>query len=97
MFEEPPANAAAPQEDRFLGVRDLYWRFDVEKGKRVCDHWWGLALIEMLTDPVLRHWVPAWVIEQYERANLFLQGCVDCFAGTGAYDGEQGLAERNEA
>ena len=32
---------------------------------------WALAFMEMLTDPMLRQWVPAWVVEQYERANPF--------------------------
>eukprot|EP00959_Pyramimonas_sp_CCMP1952_P361879 7578710-Pyramimonas_sp.AAC.1 len=27
--------------------------------------------MEMLTDPMLRQWVPAWVVEQCERANPF--------------------------
>ena len=49
--------------DRFLGVRDLYLA--------VSDDDWGLALMEMLTDPVLVGWVPSWVVEQYERANPY--------------------------
>ena len=28
-------------------------------------------MMEMITDPMLRQWVPAWVVEQYERANPF--------------------------
>ena len=80
-FEEPPANAAAPGEDRFLGVRNLYWLFDVEKGRRGCDDCWGLALMEMLTDPMLRQWVPAWVIEQYERANPFYKEVLTALQG----------------
>eukprot|EP00959_Pyramimonas_sp_CCMP1952_P422126 8843007-Pyramimonas_sp.AAC.1 len=27
--------------------------------------------MEMLTDPMLRQWVPAWVVEQCERANPY--------------------------
>ena len=27
--------------------------------------------MEMLTDPMLRQWVPEWLVEQYERANPF--------------------------
>ena len=34
---------------------------------------WGLALMEMLTDPMLKQWVPAWVEEQYTRANPFFR------------------------
>ena len=80
-FEEPPANAACPGEDRFLGVRDLYWRFDVEQGKPGCDECWGLALMEMLTDPMLRQWVPAWAVEQYERANPFYKEVLTALQG----------------
>ena len=29
--------------------------------------------MEMLTDPMLKQWVPAWVNEQYERANPFFR------------------------
>ena len=32
---------------------------------------WGLKLLEMLTDPMLRQWVPGYVVEQYEHANPF--------------------------
>ena len=34
---------------------------------------WALALMEMLVDPILYTWVPAWVSEQYERANPFFK------------------------
>ena len=81
-FEEPPSNALAPTTDRFLGVRDLYWQFDVEQGKRGCDECWGLALMEMITDPMLRQWVPAWVVEQYERANPFYKEVLTALHGT---------------
>ena len=60
--------AAAPSEDRFLGVRDLYAKFDGA---------WDLALLEMLVDPLLMTWVPDWVREQYARANLFFQEVLD--------------------
>jgi hypothetical protein len=30
-------------------------------------------LMEMLIDPILYQWVPAWVVEQYERANPFFK------------------------
>ena len=58
-FDAPVHVAAAPGEDRFLGVRDIYSKFD---GK------WDLALLEMLADPLLMTWVPDWVREQYARA-----------------------------
>jgi hypothetical protein len=54
-----------------LGVRDLYWKFEGVRDRRGADEGWGLALMEMLSDPMLRQWVPAWVVEQYERANPF--------------------------
>ena len=60
------AVAVAPEEERYLRVRDLYAAF--ERGQDDC---WCLALMEMLTDPMLRQWVPAWVVEQFERANPF--------------------------
>ena len=60
VFEDPAEHAGAPQADRFLGVRDLVLKFD---GK------WDMALMEMLVDPLLCTWVPAWVLEQYERWN----------------------------
>ena len=63
-FEDPSA-------DRFLGIRDLFGKFDAkgssEQGK------WGLGLMEMLVDPMLKEWVPAWVVEQYERANSYFR------------------------
>ena len=68
-FVQPPVNAMAPQEARYLGVRDLYVKFE-GVGK---DDGWALALMEMLTDPMLRQWVPEWVVEQYHRANPFYQ------------------------
>ena len=62
---------AAPREDRYLGVRDLWAKFAAACGGRGQDRFWGLMLLEMLTDPLLLQWVPAWVVEQYERANPF--------------------------
>jgi len=67
-FEPEPDHAAAPELDRHLGVRDLYDRFE---GRG--DVGWGMALMEMLTDPMLLTWVPDWVVEQYERANPFFR------------------------
>ena len=56
-----------PLEGRYLGVADLYLKFD-GKGNA-----WSMALVEVLTDPMLKQWVPAWVNEQYERANPFFR------------------------
>ena len=53
-FVEPPANAVAPDEDRYLGVRDLYWKFEGVRDRRGADEGWTLALMEMLSDPMLR-------------------------------------------
>ena len=35
-----------------------------------------MALMEMLVDPVLQEWVPAWVREQYHRSNPDLEDCL---------------------
>ena len=48
---------------------------------------WFLALMEMLTDPMLKQWVPAWVEEQYTRANPFFR---EVLRALGPRDG-QGL------
>jgi len=57
-FEDPKLNARNPNEERFLGVRDLYEKFEGtcfdRKGNDEC---WTLALMEMLTDTVLYQWV----------------------------------------
>jgi len=63
VFEEPLLPAGFPLNARFLGCVDLVGKFD---GAPSC---WGLALMEMLVDPVLCGWVPAPVVEQYERQN----------------------------
>ena len=61
-FEQPWDN-----EGRYLGVRDLYMKFGAPEKV----DGWGMALMEMLTDPLLLQWVPEWVVEQYRRANPF--------------------------
>ena len=60
LFEERGA-------ERYLGVFDLYGKF--EAGASVSR--WCWALLEMLVDPLLSLWVPAWVREHYERANPY--------------------------
>ena len=73
-FEEESPHAAAPDLDRYLGVRDLFMKFEGTKhDSRGNDVGWGLALMEMLVDPLLSTWVPEWVVEQYERANPFFR------------------------
>ena len=72
-FEPEPCHAAAPELDRHLGVRDLYEMFEGRRDKRGNEVGWGMALMEMLTDPMLLTWVPDWVVEQYERANPFFR------------------------
>ena len=56
-------------EHRYLGTRDLYMKFEGAAG----GDGWKLALMEMLTDPMLLQWVPEWVREQYTRANPFFR------------------------
>jgi len=66
----PSVHGGAPHLDRFLGVRDLYSAIKDDDG-------WCLALMEMLTDPVLACWVPGWVVEQYERQNPYFRHYVE--------------------
>ena len=70
-FEHPfehVVGAVRSELDEHLGVRDLFDKFE---GKR--DTNWGFAMMEMLVDPVLKTWVPDWVVEQYERGNPFFR------------------------
>jgi hypothetical protein len=62
-------------------VREMRWREKDDGGGKEQMVWrmrsgswkydWTWALMEMLVDPVLRAWVPDWVVEQYERWNPF--------------------------
>ena len=45
-----------------------------------------MMLLEMITDPMLRQWVPEWVVEQYERANPYYKDSL-----TRALVGSEGL------
>ena len=65
-FVTPPVQAGFEDSDAYLGVSDLYSKFE-------CDDGWAFALMEMLVDPMLVCWVPGWVREQYERANPFFR------------------------
>ena len=69
--------AAANHEDRerYLGIRDLWRHYEVAHGRRQ-DEFWGFMFMEMITDPMLRQWVPEWVVQQYERANPFYKDAV---------------------
>ena len=71
-FTEPPIRAGPDAEstERYLGVRDLLALSERAFGADR-DTVWGRLFMEMVTDPMLRQWVPHWVIEQYERANPF--------------------------
>ena len=40
----------------------------------------SFALMETLTDPMLKQCVPAWVKEQYERAKPFCREVLTCLA-----------------
>ena len=73
VFVDPFCSSAAPSEDRYLGTRELFMKFEGVRDSRGRDEGWTLALMEMLVDPMLRQWVPAWVIEQYERQNAFFK------------------------
>ena len=66
-FRDPLPHALAPEEDAYLGTRDLYMKFEGPA------HGWALALLEMLVDPMLKTWVPGWVVEQYERGNPYFK------------------------
>ena len=72
-FVDPSPHAASPDLDRFLGVDDLLITFEAMRDGRGRDEGWTLALMEMLTDPMLRQWVPDWLVEQYERQNPFFR------------------------
>ena len=62
-----------PFDGRYLGVYDLYMKFEGKKNSKGEEIGWTLALLEMLVDNVLHKWVPTWLIEQYERANPFFK------------------------
>ena len=73
VFQDPYDRAGSPAvagPGRFLGVQDLWNLFGAVHG-REAEIFWGLMFLEMITDPLLHQWVPAWVVEQYERANPF--------------------------
>ena len=40
---------------------------------------WTFAMLEMLVDPVLKAWVPKWIVEQYERKNPDFRALVKQF------------------
>jgi len=60
-------------------TREMRWRcreegsarewYVKERRRGTWKYGWGMALMEMLADPVLSEWVPAWVREQYHRWN----------------------------
>ena len=83
-FRAPLPSAVSPETQRYLGVRDLFHWFEgrVRDG-RGRDVGWGFGLMEMLTDPLLLQWVPAWVVEQYERANPFFREALTAVLGRG--------------
>ena len=63
----------APSDGRYLGVYDLYMKFEGSRNSKGEEIGWTLALMEMLVDNVLHKWVPTWLVEQYERANPFFK------------------------
>ena len=62
-------------KEQYLGIRVLYAKLEHVRNSRGESVGWSLALMEMLTDPMLRQWVPEWVVEQYERGNPFSGRC----------------------
>ena len=50
----------------------------------------------MLTDPLLLQWVPAWVVEQYERANPFFREALTVVLGQGV-NSNKALLRRAQA
>ena len=73
LFVDPSADALSPDEARYLGTRELYYKFEGKLDGRHNNVGWTLALMEMLIDPMLKQWVPVWLVEQYERANPFFR------------------------
>ena len=73
VFVDPSADALVPDDQRYLGTRDLYMKFEGKLDGRHNNVGWTLALMEMLVDPMLKQWVPGWLVEQYERASPFFR------------------------
>ena len=69
IFVDPSVDALVPEEQRYLGTCELYLKFEGKLDGRHNNVGWTLALMEMLVDPMLKQWVPSWLVEQYERAN----------------------------
>ncbi len=78
-------------------TREIRWRGREEGGARewyvkerrrgAWKYGWGMALMEMLADPVLSEWVPAWVREQYYRWNPdFQESLVKVLREDAAYE-----------
>ena len=80
VFEDPSVRAAASHLDYFLGTRELYTQFEGREDSKGRREGWTLALMEMLVDPLLSLWVPAWVHEQFERANPYFADVLREFA-----------------
>ncbi len=76
VFRSSPERAGANFGTVFLGTSDLYRAFEGRQDTRGRPVGWGRALVEMLLDPVLSEWVPAWVVEQYDRWNPFFRAAV---------------------
>ena len=87
VLKEPYERAgggAGEGSGRFLGVQDLWSLYGVTYG-RDQERFWGLMFMEMVTDPMLHQWVPAWVVEQYERANPFYKEVLTQMQGPGLH------------
>ena len=59
------------EEVRWSIADDGNWCFKVYRRKRGSwPYGWPMAVMEMLVDPLLNQWVPAWIVEQYCRWNV---------------------------
>ena len=55
------------REIRWTEGREMPREHETRRRPKYCD--WAYAMMEMLLDPVLKGWVPQWIVEQYDRRN----------------------------
>ena len=55
------------REIRWTEGQSLPGEHETRRRPKYCD--WAYAMLEMLLDPVLKGWVPQWIVEQYDRRN----------------------------
>lgn len=66
VFEGPRKQEMRWRRQEATGEVECYAK---ERRRGSWKYGWAMALLEMLVDPVLLEWVPAWVREQYHRWN----------------------------